>query len=115
MIASEVIRGHERAFAFDASIPAVRTVDPGSTVTFETDGTTLARLAAGEPPEQIGMENLNAVTGPVAVRGAEPGDALRIEVLDIQISFAASAWLPGFWGARPAHQRDPGEADAGRR
>jgi amidase len=48
--------------------------------------------------EAIGLENFNRVTGPVAVRGAEPGDALRIEVLDVQVVRAWSVWLPGFGG-----------------
>jgi len=34
----------------------------------------------------------------VAVRGAEPGDALAIEVLDVQVRKAFSVWLPGFGG-----------------
>jgi amidase len=34
----------------------------------------------------------------VLVRGAEPGDALRIEVLDVQVTRAWSVWLPDFGG-----------------
>jgi amidase len=84
------------AFAFDRNIPPVLEVAPGSVVSFQTDLSVLDRLAAGEPPASIGMERLNALAGPVAVLGAEPGDALRIEVLDIQIDRAWSVWLPGF-------------------
>ena len=48
--------------------------------------------------EAIGLPNFNRVTGPVSVRGAAPGDALRIEVLDVQVRRAWSVWLPGFGG-----------------
>jgi len=76
----------------------VLTVEPGATVTFETSDLAFQRLDAGEPPAEIGLENFNAVTGPVAVAGAEPGDALRIEVLEIAVERAWAAWLPGFGG-----------------
>ena len=52
-------------------------------MTFETGDAAYERLSMGETVEAIGLENFNAVTGPVAVRGAAPGDALAIEVLDI--------------------------------
>jgi acetamidase/formamidase len=48
--------------------------------------------------DAIGLPNFNRVTGPVSVRGAAPGDALRIEVLDVQVHRAWSVWLPGFGG-----------------
>ena len=73
----------QRAFAFSRDIPPVLEVDPGAVVTFETGDEAYRRLAAGETVEAIGLENFNAVTGPVAVRGAEPGDALRIDVLAV--------------------------------
>jgi amidase len=84
------------AAAFDASVHPALEVDPGSAVSFDTSDAVLARLAAGEPVEAIGVERLNLVTGPVYVRGAEPGDALRIEVVDIRVDTAWVLWLPGF-------------------
>lgn len=84
------------ATTFDRSIEAVAEVTPGDSVCFETDDSAYLRLADGETLEDIGVENLNAVTGPVAIRGAEPGDALRIDVLAIDITRVWAAWLPGF-------------------
>jgi amidase len=72
----------QRAFSFDASIPPVLEIDPGGVVTFGTGEAAYERLSNGESVEAIGLENFNVVTGPVAVRGAEPGDVLAIEVLD---------------------------------
>lgn len=88
----------QKAFAFDPTLPPVLTIQPGDTVTFETGDFAYERLANGEQVEDIGLENFNAVTGPVYVEGAQPGDALRIEILDVQVTRAWSVWLPGFGG-----------------
>ncbi len=84
--------------AFDPSVPPALEIDPGDTVTFETGSDAYERLAGGESVDAIGLPNFNRVTGPVAVRGASPGDALAIEVLDVQVRKAFSVWLPGFGG-----------------
>jgi len=95
---THVVSSDQRALAFDRRIPPVLEIDAGDTVSFETNDDAYVRLAAGEPAESVGMDYINAVTGPVAVRGAEPGDALRIEVLEIRIVRAWSLWVPGFGG-----------------
>ena len=91
-----------RAEVFDRRLPPALEVEPGEVVTFETSDEAYVRLAAGERVEGIGLERFNAVTGPVSVREAEPGDALRVEVLEIAIERAWIAWVPGFgpFGAR---------------
>lgn len=71
-------------------------IDSGEIVTFETSDEAYERLWHGESPDLIADEDFNVVTGPVAVRGAEPGDSLRIEILDIQIRRAWSVWLPEY-------------------
>lgn len=88
----------QRAFAFAPGIPPALEIDPGAVVTFETGSEAYERLAAGEPVEAIGLENFNAVTGPVLVRGSEPGDALAIDVLAVTVRRAWSVWLPEFGG-----------------
>ncbi len=97
-MATYSLKKEQRAFSFDRSIPPVLEIDSGDTVTFETGDAAYERLANGETVEAIGLENFNAVTGPVRVRGAEPGDALKIEVLEVQVRRAWSVWLPGFGG-----------------
>ena len=79
---------------FDKDAAPALEVDPGTVVAFETGDETYARLAGGETLEQIGMEQVNRVTGPVAVTGARPGDALSVEVLDVRIDRTWSAWMP---------------------
>lgn len=92
------LKKEQKAFAFDPTLPPVLSIASGDTVTFETGDFAYERLAHGESVEAIGLENFNAVTGPVFVEGAEVGDALKIEILDVQVTRAWSVWLPDFGG-----------------
>ena len=95
-MADHLVTRERVATSFDRAVPPVLEIASGATVCFETADAAYARLASGETLETIGVQNLNAVTGPVAIVGAEPGDRLRIEVLEIEIIRAWAAWLPGF-------------------
>jgi acetamidase/formamidase len=75
--------------------PAAR-VASGAVVRFETGDIAYERLSLGESLDAIGLETFNRVTGPLLVEGAEPGDALRVEILGIEIHRSWSVWLPGF-------------------
>lgn len=98
MSAPILLSAEHRTPTFSARhAPAVE-VDAGTVVTFETGDDAYRRLAGGERVEDIGLEHFNLVTGPVYVRGARPGDALRVDVLDIEIDRAWSVWMPGFGG-----------------
>lgn len=90
----------QHAFALDPHIAPVLEVTPPCTVTFETGDRSYARLAQGETIEDIGFQNFNMVTGPVFVHGTEPGDTLCVEVLEVTVRSAWSAWMPGLgrWG-----------------
>lgn len=92
------LKKEQKTVSFDAKNPPVLEIDSGDTVTFETGDVAYERLFKGEGVDVIGLENFNAVTGPVKVRGAQPGDALKIEVLDVQVRRAWSVWLPDFGG-----------------
>jgi amidase len=97
-MATHVLSKEQFTVAFDRTLPPVLTIEPGDTVIFQTGDVAYERLYKGESVGDIGLENFNRVTGPVFVNGAEPGDALRIEVLDVQVTRAWSVWLPGFGG-----------------
>ncbi len=92
------LRKEQRAFSFDRTLPPVLRIVSGDTVTFETGDVAYERLSKGEAVDVIGLENFNAVTGPVYVEGTEPGDALKVEILDVQVRRAWSVWLPQFGG-----------------
>lgn len=87
-----------RTTTFSALHPPALEVDPGTVVTFETGDVAYERLSKGEHVEDIGLENFNLITGPVYVRGVRPGDALKVAVLDVEITRAWSVWLPSFGG-----------------
>ena len=89
-----VARSSKRNFAFDRDVPPVLEVDPGEELTFEVEDDTWERLAAGTAPDEL--PGFNPVVGPVYVRGARPGNALRIEILAIQLRTAWASWMPGF-------------------
>jgi amidase len=79
-------------FAFDAEAPAVLHVDPGETVLVETLDCFCGRLTDGSPPLGDDSDVLrhiggryNPVSGPIHVRGAEPGDTLAVDVVDIAL------------------------------
>jgi len=97
-MANYTLQKEQRNFAFDAALSPVLSIENGDTVTFETGDAAYERLSKGEAVEAIGLENFNAVTGPVYVKGAAAGDALKIEILDVQVSRAWSVWLPQFGG-----------------
>jgi amidase len=97
-MAHHTLAKEQNSTSFDRTIPPVLEIDSGDTVTFNTSDVAYHRLYQGEAVEAIGLENFNRVTGPVSIHGAEPGDALRIDVLDVQVVRAWSVWLPGFGG-----------------
>ena len=64
-----------------ADTPAAVEVEPGSVLAIRCRNA-LDPLVGPGPAR---AESANPGTGPVAVRGAEPGQALRFEILDIQV------------------------------
>ena len=72
---------------WDNSLDPVLTVDPGDVVRFEcrdaTDRQVTVQTTAEEVPD-ISFDPVHPLTGPVAVEGAEPGDVLEVELLDLQ-------------------------------
>ena len=80
---------------FDATIPPRLTVDPGDTVTVDTVSggpVEVADTSIMRPDHREIVETLKPVlgphilTGPIAVRGAEPGDTLEVRIKTIELS-----------------------------
>jgi len=93
-----VVSTDHRTATFNRRHPPATAVEPDDIVTFETGDVAYERLHNGESVEDIGLETFNMVTGPVAVKGAEPGDALVIDILDVKVRRAWSVWMPAFGG-----------------
>jgi acetamidase/formamidase len=80
---------------FDAALPAVLEVQSGDTVTIDTvSGPPEVLPPAGfQVPRELldiharSTRNLpgHILTGPVAIAGAEPGDALEIRIIDVKL------------------------------
>ena len=71
--------------------PAVE-VDAGDVVHFETEEVTSGQIKKGDPASkltQLDFNKLYPLGGPVYVKGAEPGDVLEVDILDLK---------PGAWG-----------------
>jgi len=93
-----VLRKEQKSFDFDRTNQPAVEIDPGAVVRFETGDVAYEPLSKGESMEEIGLENFFAVSGPVFGRGAEPGVAVVVELLDVEIHRSWSVWMPGFGG-----------------
>jgi acetamidase/formamidase len=104
---------------FDATLPAVLEVDSGDVVTIDSvSGGPDVLPPAGfhVPPELHDIHARSArhmpghiLTGPVFVRGAEPGDTLEVRILDVQLR---QDW--GYNVIRPLAGTLPAEFDRAR-
>ncbi len=86
---------------WDNSIAPAITVAPGDTITVETLESSGGQLTAviRRPPTSPAMDfgQVNPVTGPIRVEGAEPGDALVIDILETAVAdWGWTACIPGF-------------------
>ncbi|HEX6351056.1 MAG TPA: acetamidase/formamidase family protein [Candidatus Dormibacteraeota bacterium] len=75
---------------FSRDLDPVLEIEPGDSVVFQTLDAGWHREPVREPPRmpRTGRRG-HALVGPVAVRGATPGSALEVEIVDLR---------PGSWG-----------------
>ncbi len=96
-LAGEPSKGHNR---WHPAIPPVVRCEPGDEVVLETRDAFDGQITADSTPDDVAALNLNLVhplTGPVHVEGAEPGDLLVVDVVDVQPGpFAYTVQVPGF-------------------
>ncbi|HEX9599812.1 MAG TPA: acetamidase/formamidase family protein [Gaiellaceae bacterium] len=85
-------------WAFGPDLEPVLEVEPGATVTFETNDCFTGQITSEDDlVTEIDFERVNGATGPVAVKGAEPGDSLVAEILDVRpIEVGFACLIPGF-------------------
>jgi amidase len=81
----EVVTREQVVWAFGPDLEPVLEVDPGAVVTFETNDCFTGQIQdETDLVTDIDFERVNGATGPVAVRGAEPGDSLIVEILEVK-------------------------------
>lgn len=94
------IRRDQYHLSWDRSIPPVVTIDSGETVSIDALDASCGQLTGESTTADIAhldFERVDQVNGPIAVRGAEPGDTLAVEILDIENgSWGWTANIPGF-------------------
>jgi acetamidase/formamidase len=84
---------------WNAALPPRLTIDSGDVVHFECQDATGAQVHRDMTVEEFqGIDRglIHALTGPVAIEGAEPGDVLQIDVLDVRHKgWGWSSVIPG--------------------
>jgi amidase len=85
-------------WGFGPELEPVLEVEPGAVVTFETNDCFTGQITSEDDlVTEIDFARVNSATGPVAVKGAEPGDSLVAEILDIRpIEVGFACLIPGF-------------------
>jgi acetamidase/formamidase len=86
--------------AWDRSIPPIARVDSGSIVefdAFEASNGQVRQDTKVEDMAAVDFARCDQVSGPIFVEGAQPGDALEIELLDFQpAEWGWTGVFPGF-------------------
>ncbi|HCC33810.1 MAG TPA: acetamidase [Clostridiales bacterium] len=102
-----VIPDSSVVYSLSSGHPPVATVDPGSQVVFQTQDAFSNQVTPDSPDlSRVRWETVNPATGPLAVRGSEPGDTLVVDILDISVpDRGLMVTLAGF-GALAAVLRD---------
>ena len=89
--------GHNR---WHPDIPPVATCEPGDEVVLQTRDAFDGQMGPQATLETVAGPNLNVVhplTGPVYVNGAEPGDLLEVEILEVEPDrYGYTVQVPGF-------------------
>jgi amidase len=88
-------------YVFSRYTEPVARVQPGETAIIYTQDAFESRITReSDRPSEILGPYLNPQTGPIYVEGAEPGDTLAIQIIDITPTrdWAVSAFIPYFGG-----------------
>jgi len=88
------------AYVWDNAAPPVLEVESGEIVEFEAadaSGGQLTRGSSATDVAALDFERVNPITGPVFVRGAQPGDVLAVDILELRPhDWGWTAIIPGF-------------------
>ncbi len=86
--------------AWDATIPPALEVDSGEIVMFDVLDASCGQITAASAVADLAaldFERVDQVAGPIAIAGAQPGDTLEVELLEvIPADWGWTAAIPGF-------------------
>ncbi len=87
-------------YVWDDGLEAAMTVAPGDTVVYRTREVSDGQITPDSTAEALATfdwDRVYPLSGPVAVEGAQSGDVLEVEVLDIHtLGWGWTAIIPGF-------------------
>ncbi len=87
-------------YLWDNELEPVLEVEPGDTVVYQTREVSDGQITPDSTADALATfdwDRVYPLAGPVGIRGAEPGDVLEVEVLDIHtLSWRWTAVIPGF-------------------
>lgn len=89
------------SYVFSPYLEPIARVEPGETIAMFTKDAFEDRITKPDDvPSEILGSYLNPQTGPVYIEGAEPGDTLKVEIIDIEPTrdWAVSLFFPFFGG-----------------
>jgi acetamidase/formamidase len=85
---------------WDVTVPPVIEIDPGDTVTAHTvdfAGGQITRESTAADVMALDFDQIYPLAGPIYVRGAQPGDALAIEIRGFELpEWGYACIIPGF-------------------
>src|SRR4051794_13767428 len=94
------VKSDHAAFVWDNAAPPVLEGDSGATVELEcadASGGQLSAQSSAADVAALDLGRVNPVTGPVFVKGAQPGDVLAVEILEFRPhDWGWTALIPGF-------------------
>jgi amidase len=95
---ADVVTRDQVVWGFGPEMDPALEVEPGAVVTFETNDCFTGQIQSeSDLVTEIDFERVNGATGPVAVRGAEPGDSLVVEILEVKpVASGVATIIPGF-------------------
>jgi amidase len=89
----------QHVWAYEAEMKPVVTVDSGTVIEIETwDCFTGQVQSENDTIANLDIHRVNSATGPIAVRGAEPGDSLSVKLIDIRPEEQGAAMCIPEWG-----------------
>jgi acetamidase/formamidase len=94
------LRADAYQYAWDNSVEPALEIESGETVLLHVRDASDEQIHAGSGVDDIAkldFTHVNPVSGPVFVKGAEPGDALAVELLELRPQrWGWTAIIPGF-------------------
>ncbi len=81
------IPSSECIYSMSSETPAAATANSGDTVLFETKDAFSNKIRTeNDLFASVGWATVNPATGPLGIRGANPGDVIAVKILDIKVA-----------------------------